>query len=102
MYVTEDSGGAFWDTESNNWESANFSWEETNFDFVQPIDDREYKVQVLYAHSGGTATSTSAGASAESGGAKSGFDWLPVLFTWEYWKVYGCKSTLHRTFDYGS
>ena len=33
---------------------------ETNFDFVQPIDDREYKVQVLYAHSGGTATSTSA------------------------------------------
>ena len=60
MYVTEDSGGAFWDTESDNWESANFSWEETNFDFVQPIDDREYKVQVLYAHSGGSATSTSA------------------------------------------
>ena len=58
LLVTEDSGGSFWNTEDTNWESADFSWEETDFDFVQPIDDREYKVQILYAHSGGSATST--------------------------------------------
>ena len=51
MYVTEDSGGTFWQDEDTNWESANFSWDETNFDFVQPIDDREYKVELLYASS---------------------------------------------------
>ena len=51
MYVTEDSGGTFWNDEDTNWESANFSWDETNFDFVQPIDDREYKVELLYASS---------------------------------------------------
>jgi hypothetical protein len=60
MYVTEDSGGTFWQDEDSNWESANFTWEETNFDFVQPIDDREYKVQILYSHTGGSATSTTA------------------------------------------
>ena len=51
MYVTEDSGGTFWQDEDTNWESADFTWEETNFDFVQPINDREYKIEVLYASS---------------------------------------------------
>tara|TARA_R100000700_G_scaffold24_1_gene48 strand:+ start:3438 stop:5801 length:2364 start_codon:yes stop_codon:yes gene_type:complete len=58
MYVTADSGGTFWENEDSNWEAANFAWEETNFDFVAPIDDREYKIELLYAHTGGTATST--------------------------------------------
>ena len=58
MYVTADSGGSFWQDTDDNWESADFRWEETNFDFVQPIDDREYKIQILYSHSGGTSTST--------------------------------------------
>jgi len=54
MYVTADSGGTFWQDEDTNWEAADFAWEETNFDFIAPIDDREYKVEVLYAHTGGT------------------------------------------------
>ena len=51
MYVTEDSGGTFWQNENTNWESADFSWEESSFDFVQPINDREYKIELCYASS---------------------------------------------------
>ena len=49
MYVTESLGGTFWEDEDRNWEAANFNWEENNFEFLFPIDDREYKIEVCYA-----------------------------------------------------
>jgi hypothetical protein len=49
LYVTESLGGTFWEDEDRNWEAANFNWEENNFEFLFPIDDREYKVEVCYA-----------------------------------------------------
>ena len=49
LYVTESLGGTFWEDEDRNWEAANFNWEENNFEFLFPIDDREYKIEVCYA-----------------------------------------------------
>ena len=60
FYVEEGTGGGVWNLEETNWNLANFLWNaEGSIDFLEPSNDREFKVVLLSRNATGTTTSTS-------------------------------------------
>ena len=59
VLITELTGGNAWDTENTNWNLADFFWNASgSTDFLEPIDDREFKVRIWYEVKNGTNTET--------------------------------------------
>lgn len=46
LFVEDNTGGDHWEDEETNWNLANFFWERTGFDFLNPVNDREFKIVV--------------------------------------------------------
>tara|TARA_R100000426_G_scaffold55970_1_gene40002 strand:- start:55 stop:2457 length:2403 start_codon:yes stop_codon:yes gene_type:complete len=60
FYVEEGTGGGVWNLEETNWNLANFLWNaEGSIDFLEPSNDREFKVVLSTRNATGTTTSTS-------------------------------------------
>lgn len=60
FYVNETTGGGAWDQENTNWNLANFLWNaEGSINFLEPVNDRQFKVVISSRNATGTTTSTS-------------------------------------------
>ena len=46
LFVEDNTGGDHWEDEETNWNLADFFWERSGFDFLNPVNDREFKVIV--------------------------------------------------------
>lgn len=46
LFVEDNTGGDHWEDEQTHWDLADFFWERTGFDFLNPVNDREFKVVV--------------------------------------------------------
>lgn len=55
IFVEDNTGGDHWEDEQTNWNLANFFWERTGFEFLNPTNDREFKVIVNRQIANGTS-----------------------------------------------
>ena len=46
LFVEDNTGGDHWEDEQTNWNLADFFWERSGFEFLNPTNDREFKVLV--------------------------------------------------------
>ena len=46
LFVEDNTGGDHWEDEQTHWDLADFFWERTGFDFLNPVNDREFKVVI--------------------------------------------------------
>ena len=59
--IDETTGGNAWNNEDTQWNVADFLWNASgSTDFLEPVDDREFKVQIWYEVANGTTTGVNA------------------------------------------